>query len=148
MTNYKQVRTNGKRGANIKEDQPPCQTKRQRQAASDKFQVAGFAQIDWNKWSYSWAGGKFPVFVISPGTHADDQGSIHAGLIARCEGVEKEILFAYGTDPAVIKVRLDDEIAALTEIGEMLDFDGWLADLPKTNPPVNTRPGAEYGVWV
>jgi hypothetical protein len=68
------------------------------------------------------------------------------GWVAICDG--RQIPIGTAT-PAEIKIRLDDEIAKLTGVGEVIDLDDWMtAGLPQTNPPVNPRPGAEYGVIV
>ena len=124
----------------MKDDHQPerRQTKRQRQAAENQWAAAGFNLTDWNKWAYTWPG-NFPVFEISPGILTNDTGT-YAGLIARYASAGIEILFVYGTPPQDIAARLD------TEIGE-IDVDDYMTDnLPLTNPPVNARTGAEYGL--
>jgi hypothetical protein len=122
-------------GRNQKDARPPRQTKAQCQAAGDEMEAAGFTQIDWNKWSYG-------EFRIVPGTV-----DFRPGWVAICDDGRR---IPIGTASAVeIKQRLDDEIAAITGVGELVDIDEWmLIGLPPTDPPANTRPGAEYGVIV
>jgi hypothetical protein len=117
MTNYKQVRFNNKRPYNQKDAQPPRQTKAQYQAAGDRWEAAGFIRVDWNKRSYSWSG-NFPIFTIAPGILTDDTGT-YAGLIARYG--DKKILFAYGTNPAAIAARLNDEILEIIRLQDDAD---------------------------
>jgi hypothetical protein len=134
MTNFRQVTSNKLRGANKKDPQAPRQTKAQRQAAGVEMEAAGFIQIDWNKWTYE-------CFRLVPGTV-----DFRPGWIAICDGRRIPI----GTASAAeIKQRLDDEIANMIGVGEAIDIDDYmLAGLPQTNPPINARPGAEYGVWI
>ncbi|KKL92162.1 hypothetical protein LCGC14_1816520 [marine sediment metagenome] len=73
--------------------------------------AARFTQIGWNKWSYSWQG-NFPTFTLAPGILEDGA----AGLIARYSPADIEILFPYGTRPALIKGRLDDEILEIVRL--------------------------------
>lgn len=142
MTNSKQVRNNKKRGGNRKDGHRPDrrQTKARRQAIENQWTAAGFKMTDWNKWTYTWPG-ESPVFRLTPGILIDDRGT-HAGLIARYASADKKILFVYGTDPASIKARLDDEILAIMrlqadvdnspigggqEIGPEINLDVWRA---------------------
>ncbi len=74
--------------------------------------AARFTRIGWNKWSYSWQG-SFPTFTLAPGI-LEDGGA--AGLIARYSPADIEILFPYGTRPALIKGRLDDEILEIMRL--------------------------------
>ena len=71
----------------------------------------GFTRTDWNKWSYTWQG-NFPTFTLAPGILEDGA----AGLIARYPPADIEILFPYGTTPALIKGRLDDEILEIMRL--------------------------------
>ena len=71
----------------------------------------GFTRTDWNKWSYTWQG-SFPTFTLAPGI-LEGGG---AGLIARYSPADIEILFPYGTRPALIKGRLDDEILEIVRL--------------------------------
>ena len=106
MTNYKQARTNGKRGANIKDGNGPLARQRDYNAL---LRALGFTRTDWNKWSYSWQG-DFPTFALAPGGHLNGE----TGFIAKFK--EIEILFPYGTKPAFIKDRLDDEILEIMRL--------------------------------
>ncbi len=119
MTNYKQARTNGKRGGNKKDGYSPDrrQTKAQRQAAEERWLAAGFTY----RWfrggprlTYSWRG-DFPVFKLAPGILKDETGT-HAGLIARYSPADIEILFPYGTRPVDIAARLNDEILEIVRL--------------------------------
>ncbi len=107
MTNFKQARSNRKRGSNIK-DGP----RRRQSGHSKSFLDNGFIRSDWNKWVYTWLG-DFPVFHLAPGAVINDQGKFREGLIARHPQTDKEILFPYGTSPADIAGRLNDEIMGL-----------------------------------
>lgn len=107
MTNYKQARTNGKRGANIKDGNGPLVRQRDYNV---RLEAAGFIRTDWNQWSYSWDG-DFPTFILTPGI-VDDK----AGLVAQCNQADKAILFSYGTLPADIKARLEEEILEIMRL--------------------------------
>ena len=113
MTNYKQVLGNGKRERNKKDGNGPLNRQRDYNA---RLKALGFSRIGWNKWSYSWQG-EFPTFTLAPGGLLNGE----TGLIARLE--EIEILFPYGTNPAFIKVRLDDEILEIMRLTEMTDHN-------------------------
>jgi hypothetical protein len=78
------------------------------------LEALDFIRIGWNKWSFTW-GGDFPIFTLAPGTFTDDTGT-HAGLIARYSLADIEILFPYGTSPADIKTRLNDEILEIMRL--------------------------------
>ncbi len=119
MTNSRQARNNGKRGGNRKDGQRfgRHQTKVQRNAAETQWLAAGFSR----KWIrnaprliYTWdhPDGIFPVFEITPGIITDNNGT-YTGMVARYPNPDKEILFTYGTPPADIAARLDDEIFAI-----------------------------------
>lgn len=147
MTNFRQARSSGKRGGNNKDGHRSDrrQTKKQTQAAEDQWLVAGFELVDWNKWTYTWdhPDGKIPVFKVAPGTVSNDTGT-HAGLVAQYAlGVLSwwTCLFPYGTPPADIAARLNDEILAIMRhdadvdgppldwkpAGEWIDVDAWMA---------------------
>jgi hypothetical protein len=124
--------------SNNKDPQTPRQTKAQRQATGDEMEAAGFKQSDWNKWDYE-------CFRIVPGTV-----DFRPGWVAICEDGRR---IPIGTASAAeIKIRLDDEISAITGVGPMIDFEDWTDSLTPTESQrmgrVNTRPGAEYGVIV
>ena len=74
-----------------------------------RLEALGFTRTGWNKWSYSWQG-DFPTFTLAPGGLLNGE----TGLIAKFE--EIEILFPYGTTPAFIKARLDDEILGIMRL--------------------------------
>jgi hypothetical protein len=78
--------------------------------------AAGFTWVDL-KLTYTWAG-IFPTFTLTPGTLTDNTGT-YAGLIARYG--DKKILFAYGTNPAAIAARLDDEILEIMRLQDDAD---------------------------
>ncbi len=101
MTNYRKAITGASRPYNQKDGvvaRPRSQAR--------IYEALGFAQTDWNKWSYTWEG-NFPIFALAPGILSDK-----AGLIATFSP-EIRIHFPYSTDPADIKARLDDEILAI-----------------------------------
>jgi hypothetical protein len=112
------------------------------------FEAAGFIRYGWNKWTYSFDDS--PEFVVAPGTIINSEGMPRQGLVARCD--DKEVFFPYGTAPADIAARLDDEIAVITGVGPMIDFEDWTDSLTPAESQrmgrVNTRPGVQYGVWV
>jgi hypothetical protein len=144
MTNYKQVKGNKKRGGNRKDGNRPDrrQTKAQRKADEDAFLAAGFG-YQWirgaPRLTYT-CQGEFPVFEVCPGITTDDTGT-HAGLVAKHAQSGKEILFDYGTSPAIIAARLDGEILAImrhdadvdgppidwVSAGEWVDIDQFMA---------------------
>ncbi|KKN15651.1 hypothetical protein LCGC14_0983870 [marine sediment metagenome] len=145
------------KGRNKKDGNGPLARQRD---YNKRLEALGFTRTGWNKWSYSWQG-DFPTFTLAPGGLLNGE----TGLIAKFE--EIEILFPYGTKPADIKDRLDDEILGIVEgqgiglakrIGKLIlrrstqivrANEDWLTEnLPETNRPASTRPGAEYGVDV
>ena len=85
---------------------------RRKSGLTKAFEGRGFIRSDWNKWTYTWTG-NFPVFKVGPGTVINNDGSPRQGLVARYVPADKEILFPYGTSPAEIAGRLDDEILAI-----------------------------------
>lgn len=86
----------------------------------------GFVQVDWNKWSYTWEGGNFPVFHIAPGLVPHELGA-QSGLVAQYK--DTKLYFKYGTSPATIKARLDTEInKIMAHGGLMIDFDDFMRD--------------------
>lgn len=95
------------RRANKKDGNGPLNRQRDYNA---RLEALGFTRTDWNGWSYSWQG-EFPTFTLAPGI-VDDK----AGLVAQCNQADKAILFPYGTFPADIKARLDDEILAIMRL--------------------------------
>lgn len=95
------------RRANKKDDNGPLARQRDYNA---RLVEAGFTRSGWNKWSYTWSG-NFPVFALAPGI-VDGK----AGLVAQCSQADKTILFSYGTFPADIKARLDDEILTIMRL--------------------------------
>lgn len=107
MTNRNLARRNTTRPCNKKDGNGPLVRQRDYNA---RLEAAGFTRTDWNKWSYSWHG-DFPVFKLAPGI-VDDK----VGLVAQCSQADKTILFSYGTFPADIKVRLDDEILEIVRL--------------------------------
>lgn len=112
MTNFKQVVNNKRRGGNIKDGHHPnrARTKAQRRADDAQWLAAGF-EYRWMRGAprltYTW-GGNLPVFEVTPGIVG-----VAAGLVARCAPAGIEILFPYGTSPADITGRLNDEIEAI-----------------------------------
>lgn len=126
MTNVKQARNNGKRGGNRKDGGHFNRRLNQ----NKEFYALGFTRNDWNKWNYTWSG-EFPIFLLSPGTIVTDGGP-KSGLIAHYEPAGKEIYFPYGSSPADIAARLDNEIFAImrhdAEIDDApLDIDAFMA---------------------
>lgn len=118
-------------------------TKAETEVDDKLWEEAGFENLGAPRITYTGIG---ITFEVSPGIVTDETGT-HAGLVARHPG--KEILFPRFAPAADIAARLDDEIAAIAAIGELIDVDDFMtANLPQTTPPTNTRPGAEYGVWV
>lgn len=121
MTNYKLAISNTNRPYNKKDGRP-----RPRSQAA-QYEAQGFKRTDWNRWEYTWKG-NFPVFQMAPGILGDK-----AGLIAKFSE-DIKIHFPYGTPPADIKARLDDEILAImqhdAEIAEQplawIDIDEWM----------------------
>ena len=107
MTNYKQARTNGKRGRNMKDGNGPLV----RRDYNARLEAARFTRIGWNKWAYTWQG-DFPIFTLAPGILEDGA----AGLIARYSPADIEILFPYGTRPVDIAARLNDEILEIMRL--------------------------------
>jgi hypothetical protein len=139
MTNFKQARSNGKRGFNQKDPQPVRPTKAQRQAAEGQWEAAGFEMIDWNKMAYTWEG-DFPAFALAPGTITDDQDA-RAGLVARYDPADIKILFPYGTPPAAIATRLDDEILSImrhdADIDAPLDWEPVIVNGQMIGPEID-----------
>jgi hypothetical protein len=144
MTNYKQAKNCRKRGGNIKDGHGGRrQTKKQQQKDEKQWLDAGFA-YRWIRNAprlvYTWQQGEFPVFEVCPGIVTDDTGT-RAGLVAKHEQSGKEILFAYGTSPAIIAARLNGEILAIMRhdadidgpaidwepVGEWIDIDQFMA---------------------
>jgi hypothetical protein len=148
MTDFKQAPNNGKRGSNIKDGHHPG--RHQTQIAEVEWLAAGFSR----KWIRGaprliyYLGKDFPVFVLSPGTITDDQGT-YEGLIARFS--KFEILFPYGTHPANIAIRLNGLILAIMRhdarddqplnwqpAGEEIDIDLWMTQ-PETAKRMSTK---------
>ncbi len=100
MTNFKLATCNKDRPFNQKDGVARSRSQ------DDQYEAAGFKPIDWNKWTYTWEG-NLPTFHLSPGILEDK-----AGLVATFSP-EIKIYFPYGTPPADIKARLDDEILAI-----------------------------------
>jgi hypothetical protein len=86
----------------------------------------------------------------TPGEWTYGPFTLVSGWIAICDNGRQ---IPIGTaSVAEIKQRLDDEIAVITGVGPMIDFEDWTDSLTPTESQrmgrVNTRPGAEYGVIV
>jgi len=89
-------------------------------AKAQDWAAHGFTQVDWNKHQYTWEGRNFPVFTVSPGLVPHEFG-LQSGIVARCGDVV--VYFEYGTDPATIKDKLDDEILAIMRLDvEVIDW--------------------------
>jgi hypothetical protein len=131
MTNFKQAGRNGKRGANQKDGGCHRQLVRQ----SGFWGVEGFLPTRTpDQWIYE----SFEIV----------QGCVNfgPGWVAICDNGRQIPLGTISAEE--IKVRLDDEIAKMTGVGEVIDVDEWmLKNLPQTSPLTNCRLGAEYGVW-
>jgi hypothetical protein len=116
VTNFQKAISNASRPYNKKDGvaRPP--------SLGDQYEDQGFKQIDWNRWEYTWQGGDFPVFQVGPGI-LDDK----AGVIAKFgDTININIHFPYGTDPADIKARLDDEILGI------MCYDAGIEEQPLT----------------
>ncbi len=118
MTNFRKATSNAKRPHNQKDG-----IARSRSQAA-QYEADGFKQAGWNRWEYTWEG-DFPVFQLAPGILED-----RAGLIAKF-GEDIKIHFPYGTNPAVIKAQLDDEILAIMRHGA--EIAEWPLDLDWIN---------------
>jgi hypothetical protein len=107
--------------------------------ASGFWGVEGFLPTrDPEKWNYG------------PFTLVRGPVDFRPGWVAICDGRQIPL----GTISAEeIKIILDDQIAGITGVGEVIDLDDWMtaglapAERQKMGR-VNTRPGAEYGVIV
>lgn len=131
MTNFKQVSKNGRRAGNMKDGHRPDrrQTRAHRQSDEDQWVAAGFF-FRWlrdapPRLTYSWTG-EFPLFEVVPDIVTDDTGT-RAGLIARYTPANVKIFFPYGTAPADIAARLNDEILAI------MRHDAEIDDQPLAN---------------
>jgi hypothetical protein len=152
MTNFKQAKSNKKRGGNRKDGNGPDQrpTTAQQGIAEVQWMAAGFSR-QWirgaPRLTYTLEG-DFPVFVLSPGMITDDQGT-YEGLITRFS--KFEILFPYGTHPANIAIRLNGLILAIMRhdarddqplnwqpAGEEIDIDLWMTQ-PETAKRMSTK---------
>ncbi len=131
MTNRKLAKSSTNRPYNKKDGGRP-----QLVTQTGFWGVADFCPIrDTDKWTYK-------SFTLIQGPV-----DCRPGWIAICED-GRQIPIGSAT-PAEIAVRLNDEIATQTGIGDLIDVDDFMTEgLPQTNPPRNTRPGAEYGVWI
>lgn len=108
------------------------------------WEGAGFIQVDWNKFSYTWQG-DFPVFTVAPGVHDGQRG-----MVARHEASGTVELFPYQTCPHKISAQLNDLIYEIIsrEDDLIIDIDDYmLAGLPQTSGPI-PRPGEEYAAEV
>jgi hypothetical protein len=138
MTNFKQTKGNKPRGGNRKDGG----SRRQSLAGQSGFWgIEGFMPAkEPGRWTYTWQG-DFPVFNIRPGMIAHPLG-LQSGLVAEYKGIRLE--FPYGTPPAGIKARLDDEILAImqhdAEIVEAeLNYNSWVASIKAANEPLWVR---------
>jgi hypothetical protein len=136
MTAYK-TRLNGRTPAtrNKKDGATGRRPSKRASEASDKaFEAAGF-RTEWirgaPRMTYTWKDGTFPKFEVCPGIITDTTGT-HAGLVAKHAQSQTEILFRYGTNPAVIAARLDTEILRIKRAdaadNEPINWDEWKSE--------------------
>jgi len=113
-----------------------------------RLKTAGFRRTDWNRWTYTWAG-DFPAFTLAPGTLTDGTGT-RVGLIAQCSQAGVTIVFSYGTKPAGIATRLNDEILEIMRLqADVADPLSAEAPIPFMGEPLPCQPvvveGQEIG---
>jgi hypothetical protein len=127
----------------------------------DQWLAAGFTWPGPQRavYNYTWDG-NFPLFRIGP-----ERLDGCSGLVARCARVDVVLFFAYGTSPAIIAGRLDDEILSIMrhdaeiaempinweprEIGAEIDIDDWMTRplaAARQSTPAADKLANEHGI--